>query len=249
MNDEEASPVPRALVIVPWRPGPLLELPAEPSRQRDDLDEVLDALFGEPTREGPGLFDIGLIAGGTALAAAAGFAHLAAGLAVFGAVLAALGLVLPVRDLWQRAARHRARRRLDASLGQGLLLDAGDPLTGGLAGAYRHLTSLCTGAGGLGEDALEAAHLAMVEVAGVLQGRPPRGAAEQEYVTTRAHALETLARVLPDRPVAASDPAADAEAAARDAGISAVRALEERTGTSSLARIDMLRGMLAGDDP
>jgi hypothetical protein len=58
------------LVVVPKRPGPLLDIPTQTPRQRDDLDELLDDSFGEPTREGPGLFDIALILTGVALAVA-----------------------------------------------------------------------------------------------------------------------------------------------------------------------------------
>jgi len=249
VNQDEAPEVQRALVIVPRRPGPLLELLAETTRQRDDLDELLDDLFGEPTREGPGLFDIGLIAGGTALAVATRLAHLATALAVVGGGLIALGLVLPVRDLWQRAVKRRAGRRLDAMLRQGLALNVGDPATGELAAAYRRVTGLCAEAGGLGGDALDAAHLAMVEVADVLQGRPPRGAAEQEYVLTRVRALEDLAQALSRPSAAPLDQVEDAESAIRDAGVAAILRLEERTGASSVARIGALRKVLTGSGP
>lgn len=249
MNQDDASEAQCALVIVPRRPGSLLELPAETTRQRDDLDELLDDLLGEPTREGPGLFDIGLIAVGTALAVATGLAHLAAALALVGGGLIALGLVLPVRDLWQRAVKRRAGRRLDATLRRGLALNVGDPATGELAAAYRRVTGLCGEAGGLGGDALEAAHLAMLEVADVMQGRPPRGAAEQEYVLTRVRALEDLAQALSRLSAVPLDQGEDAESAIRDAGVTAIIRLEERTGASSVARIGALRKVLTGSDP
>jgi hypothetical protein len=249
VNQDGASQAGRGIVIVPRRPGPLADLPAPEPRQRDDLDELLDDLFGEPTREGPGLFDIALIAAGTALALAAGLAHLASALAVTGGALIALGLVLPVRDLWRRAARRRAGRRLDAALGQGLALDTRDPATGQLAAAYRHVTSLCEHAGGMGADAREAAHLAVVEVAGVLQGRPPQGAAEQEYALARVRALQELAHALSASPAAPVGRAEADESAARDAGLAAIVRMEERTGASSLARIDVLRRALTGSGP
>ena len=48
------------VLVVPRSPGPLLEL-APALAQRDDLDELLDDLFGEPLPDGPGAADIALV--------------------------------------------------------------------------------------------------------------------------------------------------------------------------------------------
>jgi hypothetical protein len=246
VSADEGSQAGISMVIVPRRPGPLLEMRAQTPRQNDDLDGLLDELFGEPTREGPGLFDVGLIATGTALAVAAGLMHLAAWLAITGGGLIVLGLVLPVRALWQRASRYRAKRRLDALLQQGMALDTADPATEQLAATYRQVTGLCPQADGPGGDALDAAHLAMVEVAGVLRGRPPQGAAEREYTLARVDALQELARALSGAAAPPAERAEDDESAVRDAAVAAITRLEDRAGGNSLERIAVLRRALTG---
>lgn len=85
----------------------------------------------------------------------------------------------------------------------------------------------------------------------MLQGRPPEGSAETEYVETRTRALTDLAKVLPRKVIdGASDLAGDAEERqARETGVAAVRELEALTGGSSVARIDVLRSLLKRADP
>lgn len=244
-EDEQGEPCAgRALVVVPMRPGPLLDLPTEIPRQRDELDELLDDVFGEPTREGPGLLDIVLITGGFALAVAAELAHLSMAVAVLGATMAGLGLVLPARALWQRRARRRAKHRVDEVLQQGLPLNLGDPATTQLAAIYQRVVELSAATDAVGADALEAAHLAMVEVADLVGGRPPRGAAEKEYVLTRVRALENLAQVLVQPSPSIVDQNEDAGSAVRDAAVAAIRQLEERSGGGSVARIEAVRMLL-----
>src|SRR6476659_6564776 len=62
-------------LVVPPDPSPLRSL-TRPARDRDELDDLVDDLFGEPSDERPGAFDIGLVVVG---AAAVGWAVLGGG--------------------------------------------------------------------------------------------------------------------------------------------------------------------------
>jgi hypothetical protein len=55
----------REWVVVPKRPGALLVAPGEVA-ERDDVDEFLDDLFGEPTSNRPGTADVVLVVAGGA---------------------------------------------------------------------------------------------------------------------------------------------------------------------------------------
>jgi len=243
------QPPPGALVVVPHRPGPLIDMPTEAPRRRDELDELIEELFGEPTDEGPGPFDAVMVAGGGALAVTAMAAHLAGVWIVAGCTAAGLGLVLPLRAVWQRAMRRRNARKLAGLLQQGTPLNVAHPATRRLADAYRTLVAATATGAGLDRDALEAGHLALVEVAGLLGGREPHGPAEQEYVAARAGALEQLTPMLGHTSAATVCVRGDAdhEPAVRDAAVDALRDFEERTGISSVAAIEALRAVLAKD--
>ena len=54
---------PSSVVIVPSRPGPLESLGGS-ERNRDEVDELLDDMFGEPDERGPGVADAVLVVGG-----------------------------------------------------------------------------------------------------------------------------------------------------------------------------------------
>src|SRR4029078_12719494 len=54
-------------VLVPHVPGPLLR-PAS-ARQRDELDDLVDDLFGEPDERGPSAVDAVLVVAGLGLTA------------------------------------------------------------------------------------------------------------------------------------------------------------------------------------
>ncbi len=134
------APERAALVVVPRWPGPLIKPPPD-KRRHDGLEDVLDELFGEPTREDPGPFDAALVAGGALLVTTAWLGWLPRGLGVVGAGAAALGLVLPARSLWQRLARRRAARRLHGTLEHGLPLDLGHDMVRRLTDAYERVVA------------------------------------------------------------------------------------------------------------
>ena len=78
MTDERSDRDP--VIIVPREPGPMLR-PRSPTRPDDELDELIDEMFGETTDEQPGRLDLVLLAGGIALA-------------IWGVVSASLGVVV-----------------------------------------------------------------------------------------------------------------------------------------------------------
>ena len=211
------------LIVVPPVPGPLVR-PDQPRRDRDELDEVIDELFPD-SDEPPGWFDAGLLAAaaaliGWALAGGPGWAL------VVGLGCLALGVVLPARWLWRRARTARSARH---AAGVPLPPLGDDPAVARLVQAYDSLGELVSDDA---DPARIAAHGAVLEVATLLAGRPAGSAAEREYVTTRAAALEDLTGALRSRPLATGadrlDPTLVAQA--RDE-------LDALTGGGSLGRL------------
>ena len=243
MDADNTSRQPQ-LLVVPHRPGPLIELP--PEQRRDEIDDVLDEVFGEAPRDTPGAFDAVLVVGGVALTIAALVAGLPAWLLGLGVVCAAFGLILPLHHAWTRIVRARSLRRIREVMGQGTLIDAGHRETRRLIRSYRRVER-STG-DGLAGDALESAHLALLEVAGLLRGRPPESPAEREYVAERAGAIARLAATM-ERPSTEEivEPPVD-EDALRDSAVQALRDLDERTGSGSLARMLQLGRLLDEDE-
>jgi hypothetical protein len=171
-------------VIVPHRPGPLVDVPDEDG-----------ATSGEPR---PGLFgapEIVLTAGGGALFTAVLLADLPRWLSVVAVACLSLGLALPAHAALLLALRRRAERRRRDTLGRGTVLDVTRPSVRRLVAAYGRLER--TADAGLARDA---GHLALTEVAALLGGRAPESA-EEEYVVCRAEAVSALADRLADGPV------------------------------------------------
>lgn len=241
-GDAKRSEAP-AIVVVPRRAGQLIEPRGE--RGPGEVDALLDEMFGETPSDGAGTFDVVLVTSGAGLIAATALAELSGELAVVGAAMIALGLVLPVRDVVSRFAVRRRTGRVEGQVREGHPLDVTQPSTRRLVELYRGLHRDAA-AEDLGPDALEAAHLALVEVAGLLQGRPPSGA-EVEYVSARIDALETLQAALRASAAAREHGRAEHEAQVRDASVAAIRALEDAAGATSVDRIEALRIVLERD--
>jgi hypothetical protein len=238
--DEVGTSRHSGLLVVPYRPGPLIELP--PERRRDEIDDVLDDLFGEAPRVAPGPLDAVLVAGGAAAVITALIADLPGRLMGLGFAALGFGLILPLQHAWTRAVRARALRRVREVLGQGTPLDVSHPATRRLANAYRRLER--SAGAEFGADALESAHLALVEVAGLLRGRPPQSPGERRYVAERTDAIAGLADRL-ERPAIEepAEPPVD-ENALRDSAVQALRDLEERTGSGSPASMERMSRLL-----
>jgi hypothetical protein len=225
------------VVVVPHSPGPVVPLD-RPERGRDELDELIDELFPD-TDEGPGWFDVALVAAGVGLVAW----RLAGGptaALVAGGVALALGSILPVRWLGQRVQRRRHRRRREALAARGVPLQVADPATERLVRAYEDLAQATGGVGTRREHGAEfaAAHGALLEVATQLRGRMPGSDSEREYTIARAAAIEELADALrrrQDPAPAGASPGPDPELV-----LEARNELDAITGTNALTRLDEL---------
>jgi hypothetical protein len=240
-------------VIVPRTPGPLRILGLIDARPTDELDEAIDDLFGPTTDERPGRFDAALIAGGLALGGWAMFAD-GGGLAMAsGVILLLLGIALPARAII-RFIRYRGvdlERRRAASAGYPL--DASSPTTVALVEAYEALFTAAAGPHVDDDttDGLDAAHLALVEVATLLGGAAPIVPAEVAYVDRRTRAIRELtADIIATRRARTAEEAADdaflidARRARTTALAGARDELESSDALGSLSRLGSLRGRL-----
>lgn len=171
-------------VIVPHRPGPLVSVPAQEPRESAEWHT---GRAGVP--------EVVLAAGGGALLVAVFTAGLPAWLSVVAVACLALGVVLPAQAALLQARHRRADRRHARALDRGIPLDTTDPSVRRLIAAYDRLRRT-TGPG----MALDVGHLALVEVARLLDGRPP-GSGQVEFVVRRAEAVSALADRLAEGPV------------------------------------------------
>lgn len=245
-------------VVVPWVPAALIV----PSRERtpDGVDDLVDELFGPDVDENPGWFDAFLLVTGTALFVWSVVSGASAALTVVGAVAGLLGCVLPIRTAWRALHRRGTQRVRRVALARGLPLVADDESTVALIAAYRRVLDAAAlpGAALVGEEAVHAAHQAMVEVATLLDGAPPAGSPEQEYVSQRTRALGKVAVALErhhefEAAAQARGEAEGAEVAEAErrleaaARLAATQELDARLGPMSLDRLDILtRGLEPG---
>jgi hypothetical protein len=220
-----------SILVVPRRPGPLVAL-APAAAERDDVDELIDDVFGEAPTDGPGVADVVLAASGLVLVLLARFDVLGDWAYVVGGSGIALSLVLPVRALLTGARRRRHARGVETALGSGTPLDVSDPLTAELAAAYTALL-VEVEPGASGEDAGDLAHQTVLEAASLLRGRTPQGEAEREFVRTRTRALHGLALDLAQ---------ARQDTTTYDAAVAAVERVD--AGYGSVDRIESLRRTL-----
>lgn len=240
------------LVVVPWAPGAPIRL--EHSRNRDEVDELLDDVFGPDDDDGgPGWFDLLLLVGGVAAGVAVLTGVLGDGWLWVAVPALLLGSVLPLRTAWRAVQRRRADRARSHKLGRGLPIDAADPDVAGLLAAYDSLQVAAAEAGlaPIDESATAAAHTALLEAASLLRGAPPVGPAEREYVRRRAQAIEELVGVLESRrSLIATEEANAAEAAKeldRTARFEALTELDDRLGPDSIEQMAFLRQAIEGD--
>ena len=241
------------LVVVPRRPGRLIDVDDHP-HPADELDDAIDALFGATDDADAGWFDVGLVLLGTAIVVSSWIAGLPAFWAAIGVAAIALGVALPLRTIAARARDGRDDGRRSQALGDGQPLDASDRHIARLIAAYER----CLEAARLplaphGDEAVDAAHAAVVEVATLLGGRAPDGPAETTYVQTRSSAIDARAGDLPRRHRAAIEkrlqvathawpPAAVDDAGSRTAALVEARdELIAGTGLGALERMRELR--------
>lgn len=234
------------VVVVPARPGPLVGLDdGGRGRAPDEVDELIDELFGPDDESGPGWFDLGLLASGGGLVAWGTIGGVAAATAV-GVAAGGLGLVLPARTAWRALQRRRAAKRRDRVLAGGTPLRVGDPVTARLAASYSAVLAAAGRDGLRGpEAAVRAAHLALTECATLLAGRLPASADEQRYVEARAGAMAELATALGEEHRRWKARSAALDAGGPAAGAAVVAAREELEDMSRFSSVSHLRELAA----
>ena len=244
VNERQPDVDLRVAVIVPARPGPLVRL-EDVEGGRDELEDVLDDIFGKPDDHGPSAADAVLVVGGVGAIIGSQAASLPTIVTLCGAAAVALGAVLPLRSLWRRLGSARRASRLRSLLGDGVLLRTDHASLEQLLAAHHRLLSL-TGPLAPAPRARvhDIAHSALLEVASLLGGRVPGAAEEIDYVSARSRALESLVATVTDPRVG------DGEADRRRALVDARREVEQLTGSSSLTDAsDLARELLGIDEP
>lgn len=191
--DEDPALAARQLVVVPREVGPIVPFSPGAGGPRDELDVLVDDVFGPSTDERPGLFDVLLSLAGAVLVAWAILTGSATWVAIVGVVAIVLGLALPARSLVRRYRGASTSRRLRSAGRRGYLLDVSSRSTADLLRAHDDLVEAAGLQGSVYSDrALEAGHLAVVEVATLLAGAAPDGPAQDEYVVKRTRAIRSL---------------------------------------------------------
>ena len=216
---------------------------ADVAPARDEVDDVLDDLFGAPDDRGPGAVDAVLLIGGVGAVVGAQVASLPSVVTIVGVTAACLGAVLPARALVRRVTGAQRARRVTALIGDGVLLRSDARSVVALLDAQQTLLS----AGGSLDEAnrlhvADVAHAAVWEVATLLGGRPPSIAAEVAYVEARTAALLRLADVVSDPRVG------DGDHDRRRALVEARREVDAIGGGSSVDDADGLARTLLGHD-
>jgi hypothetical protein len=259
-QDEErpASGSPgRQIVVVPRTPGPLLVLDDAGAARGDDLDVMIDEVFGPSTDEGPGLFDVVLVVAGIALVAWSWLSGGAGPWFIIGITAIVLGVALPARSVVRATREQRMVRRQRRVLRTGHALDASDATVGALVGSYDSLQHAATLPGvPVSSAAVEAGHAALLEVASLLDGRPPLSNEERDYVERRTRAIRDLtAQIIRGSRAwqrARMRDDVDVTEGARERAAAVARAREELetgTGVGAVDELERLRARLRDGDP
>lgn len=223
------------MVVVPAAPGPLRPL-ADANDQRDEVDELLDDVFGQPDAGGAGPLDAALLIGG-ATAVIAGLTSIApTAVLVVGLIAFCLGAVLPLRSAWRAVLAARRTRRLESMIGDGVLMSIDHPSLVALVAAYDRCTEAQVTSTGVAATA--AAHAVIIEVATLLGGGRPSDPADVRYVTERAEALDELATALN------ASSSADVDRARRAAVVQARAEVDRIDGRSALTDAAVLARQL-----
>ena len=251
------------LVVVPRRAGLVAELEPERRRTPDELDQLIDELFGEATTEPPGAFDAMLLGGGGALVGFAVLTNDTGAAMPLGIASVVLGSALPGRSLLRRLRSRREATRARRAIGDGVVLATGHSSSDELLEAHRRLLAAAAGpAGGDSQsvtleasEAVAAAHLALIEVATLLGGRLPATASETEYVDRRTEAIRAIAwkleraeRARRTAVEAARRAAADEDADRTEALLRAREELEAETQLGALGQLRLLSSRLGEID-
>jgi len=183
----------RRLVVVPHEVGPIRPLRQGAAGPKDELDALVDDVFGPSTDERPGVFDLLLTAAGAVIFAWALLTGAATWIVLVATVAIVLGMALPARGVVRRYRGAKASRQLRSAERRGYLLDVSSGSVVELLRAHEALVEAAALPGSVYSGrALDAAHLALVEVATLLDGAPPAGHVQDEYVAKRTDAIVAL---------------------------------------------------------
>ena len=229
-------------VVVPDEPGRLLRLAPAAERPRDDLDDAIDELLPDD-EGGPTAFDGALVVVGALLLGWNLFLAGPGWAVVVGLIALGLGVVLPLRAAARAAADRRARRRREALVDRGRVLDTPTPPGRRRVAAHDRLVTVAASSGAppdLAGNALGAAHEATSEVAALLEGRRPEAGPETSSVAARIEAIDALADALTAyRP--SGDPTLDDLAVDPTLRVQAYEELDALGGPTALSRLDDVR--------
>lgn len=235
------GPTDHDVVYVPRRPGPLTRTPTR-SEQPDEIDGVLDELFGEEDTSGPTATDAILVAGGVAAVAAGQATDLPAGVTVVGFGMVGLGVILPMQAAFRRLTDRRHRSRVSRLAGDGIALRLDDETLAELAQQYEHLLTMSDHlVSDVQQRIRQVAHSLVEEVATLLDGQLPAGPAEFEYVRARADSLATLVGTVGDPRIG------DGDSVGRRARTEARLEVERAAGGSALDDAADLNAELSSD--
>lgn len=228
-------------VYVPGQPGPLISIPVS-AQGSDEIDDVLDDVFGEDDDSGPGATDALLVAAGAGAIGVGQLTHLAPAVTVVGVGLVGLGAILPIRSVARRMKDRKHRSRVAAVIGDGIAFRQDQPTLARIAQLHDQiLLSSKRLVPNVQERFDSVAHSLVEEVATLLEGQLPVGAAETEYVDARAKALTELAATADDPRIGDGDPVR------RKAVTEARIEVEQAAGGSALTDSSDLRNELLPD--
>jgi hypothetical protein len=230
------------VVVVPRRPGPVIFLDDDrPRRERDDLDDLIDDLLPEVDEE-PGWFDVALLLVGGGLLLWPWVGDVRPIVAAAGVVALCLGCVLPIRTGWRHAARRRAYSRRYGLLARGVLLDISSPNVAALVRAYDDLFRVAGGSSPwIGGQATPAAHVALMEVASMLGGHPPRSERQRAFIDQRGRAVADLCDALRELPSPApKTPSGDPFPIEPDVLVETWEGLDQISPFNSVTRIEAI---------
>lgn len=242
MNERLPDVDVRSLVVVPARPGLPVSL-QELERGRDEIDDMLDDVFGTTDERGPGIVDAVLVAGGLAALLAGLTGAAPTFVTVLGIAAVLLGAVLPIRSLWWRFGSARRSARLGALLGDGVLLRIDDSGIQQLVGAHQRLMAASAALAPAPRARVqEVTHSALLEVASLFGRHVPVTQVDRIYVADRLRALQQLDAVLADPRVG------DGESERRQALIEARHEVEQIAGNSITDAAALSRELLGDDE-
>jgi len=194
---EVLTAAPATMVVVTSDPGPVIPVETLDLGSRDDVDQIVQDVFGDPVTDKPGPLDVVLVVLGVALIAWSLLALQSVLLLAVGVIVLALGLAVPLSNARRALRQRRTAEQKSKLLASGTPLDASQLPVAVLLHDYDELVAITAGSSSTEvKDALLAGHAALLEVAWLLAGHSPTMPAEVDYVNKRSEAVRKLVRAL-----------------------------------------------------